>query len=254
MDLIAGRTFSNEFGSDSASVIFNETAIAAMGIENPIGEIIEHYSGNKKIIGIVKDFNLISLHTKVEPMIFLYEPDATHFIMARLEQGNEVVAIERMQALYKSFNPGYVFKPQFIDQDYQALYTSEERVGVLSRYFSGLAILISCLGLFGLAAFTAERRLKEISIRKILGASDLGIVRLLSGDFTNMVLIAIAIALPLSYFMAKNWLNNFSYRIDLEWWFFIGAGLMTLFIAWFTVGLQTLKAAKANPVECLKNE
>jgi len=254
MDLIVGRTFSEKFGNDSTSVIFNETAIAAMGMEDPIGKTISHYSGEKKIIGIVKDFNLISLHTKVEPMIFLFEPGATHFIMAKLEQGNEVVAIKKMKSLYETFNPGYVFKPQFIDQDYQALYTSEERVGVLSRYFSGLAILISCLGLFGLAAFTAERRLKEISIRKILGASDLGIVRLLSGDFTNMVLIAMAIALPLSYFMAKNWLNSFAYRISLEWWVFIGAGLMTLFIAWFTVGLQTLKAAKANPTECLNKE
>ncbi len=225
-----------------------------MGMENPIGKTITHYTGEKMIIGIVKDFNLISLHSKVEPMIFLYEPEDTHFVMAKLEQGNEVVAMDNMKDLYKSFNPGYVFKPQFIDQDYQALYTSEERVGVLSRYFSALAILISCLGLFGLAAFTAERRLKEISIRKILGASDFGIVHLLSSDFTKMVLIAILIALPISYIIGARWLESFEYRIDLEWWFFIGAGLVALLIAWITVGLQTLKAAKTNPVECLKNE
>lgn len=254
MDLIAGRTFSEKFGNDSTSVIFNETAIDAMGMEDPIGKTISHYSGEKKIIGIIKDFNLISLHIKIEPMIFLFEPGATHFIMAKLEPDNQALAIEKMKGLYEKFNPGYVFKPQFIDQDYQALYSSEERVEVLSRYFSGLAILISCLGLFGLAAFTAERRLKEISIRKILGASDLGIVRLLSGDFTNMVLIAMVLALPLSYFMAKNWLNSFAYRISLEWWFFIGAGTITLLIAWFTVGLQTFKAAKANPTECLNKE
>jgi ABC-type antimicrobial peptide transport system permease subunit len=124
----------------------------------------------------------------------------------------------------------------------------------LSRYFAGIAILISCLGLFGLAAFTAERRLKEIGIRKILGATDFGIVRLLSADFTRMVLIAIVIALPVSYFIARKWLEGFAYRIDLQWWFFIAAGAAAMLIAWLTIGLQTIKAASINPAETLKNE
>ena len=187
-------------------------------------------------------------------MIFLYEPKSTHFIMAKLEQDNEVAAMERMETLYKSFNPGYVFKPRFIDQDYQALYTSEQRVSALSRYFSGLAVIISCLGLFGLAAFTAERRLKEIGIRKVLGAGSFKIISLLTTDFTKMVVIAIVIALPASYFLAKSWLDGFAFRIELEWWFFAGAGLLVLLVAWLTVGFQTFKAANANPVECLKDE
>ena len=152
------------------------------------------------------------------------------------------------------YNDGLPFEYSFLDEEYQAQYASEQRISTLSRYFAGLAIIISCLGLFGLAAFTAQRRLKEIGIRKILGATDFGIVRLLSGDFTKIVVIAIVIALPVSYLIARNWLNEFAFRIDLEWWYFITAGLAALLIAWFTVGLQTVRAARVNPVECLKEE
>ena len=254
LDLIEGRAFSNKFISDSTAVVFNETAIAAMGMEDPIGKTITHYSGEKTIIGVVKDFNLASLHTKVEPMIFLFQPKDTHFVMAKLVPGNETIALKNLENLYESFNGGYVFKPQFIDRDYEALYVSEERVGVLSRYFSGLAIVISCLGLFGLAAFTAERKVKEIGIRKVLGASAFSIVRILSGGFTKMVLVAIVIALPISYLIAQRWLNDFAYHIDLEWWIFAGAGVVALLIAWFTVGLQTVRASRINPVESLKYE
>ncbi len=143
---------------------------------------------------------------------------------------------------------------RFIDDDYQALYTSEQRVSTLSKYFAGLAILISCLGLFGLAAFTAQRRIKEIGIRKILGSSDFGIVRLLSSDFTRTIFMAIMIALPLSYFITRKWLSGFAYRIDLEWWFFAGSGCLALVIALFTVALQTVRASRVNPTECLKQE
>ena len=143
---------------------------------------------------------------------------------------------------------------RFLDDDYQALYAAEQRVSTLSKYFAGIAILISCLGLFGLAAFTAERRLKEIGIRKVLGATDFGIVRLLSGDFTRMVVVAIFIALPISYFIAQRWLQDFAFSIDLEWWYFAGAGGVALLIAWLSVGLQTIKAAKMNPVDGLRNE
>ena len=154
---------------------------------------------------------------------------------------------------YEQYNQGVPFDYQFLDQDYQKLYNAENRVAVLSRYFAGVAILISCLGLFGLAAFTAERRIKEIGIRKILGASAWGIVRLLSADFTRMVLAAIVIALPVSYLITQRWLEGFAYKIDLEWWFFAGAALAALLIAWLTVGMQTLKAATLNPAQCLRD-
>lgn len=254
MELIEGRTFSEDFVADTTSVIFNETAIAAMGMQDPIGKTIRHYSGDKTIVGVVKDFNLISLHSNVEPMVFLFNPKETHFVMAKLEKGKELMAIDEIEKLYKNVNPGYVFNPQFIDQDFNALYQSEQRVSLLSRYFSALAILISCLGLFGLAAFTAERRTKEIGIRKILGASFISIIYLLSHDFTKMVLAAILIALPIGYFIADTWLTNFAFHIDLAWWHFALPGLMALLVAWLTVGLQTIKAARVNPVECLKDE
>lgn len=141
-----------------------------------------------------------------------------------------------------------------MDASYQAQYAAEQRVGLLSRYFAGLAILISCLGLFGLAAFTAERRRKEIGVRKVLGASKRSIIYLLSSDFTKLVLTAICLALPVSFITVKHWLDNFEYRIDLEWWYFIGAGRAALVIAWFTVGMQAVKAASVNPAHSLRGE
>lgn len=254
IEVIEGRSFSKEFGSDSASIIFNETAIAAMGMENPIGKTVKHYTGNKKIIGVVKDFNIRSVHSKIEPSLFLFNPKQTHFIMAKLEQGKELEAMNQMESLYKSFNPGFPFNPLFLDQDYQKLYAAEQKVSILSKYFAILAVLISCLGLFGLAAFTTERRVKEIGIRKVLGSSVKDLIFLLTKDFTKLVLIAILIAIPISYYLGGQWLESFAYSINLNLWIFVAVGLGGLLIAWITVGLQTLKAARANPVESLKDE
>lgn len=254
IELVAGRDFDPSFAADSASIIFNETAIAAMGMTDPIGKTIQHYGGNKKIIGVVKDFNLISLHTKVEPALFLFTPDETHFIMAKIESGTELKTIENIETLYKQFNPNYTLNINFLDQDYQALYSAEERVSSLSGYFAGLAILISCLGLFGLASFTIERRVKEIGIRKVLGSSIPSIMLLLTKDFTKMVFLAILIGIPISYFLGSRWLESYAYSIELEWWIFVGAGLLATIISWVTIGSQTLRAATSNPVEALKDE
>ena len=223
-----GRTFSKTYGSEDTKIIFNEAAIDFMGLTNPIGKKVKLWGEEKEIIGVTENFHFDSFHEKVKPLFFRYAPQSTSTIMLKIEAGREQEAITNLQALYKSFNPGFPFDYRFLDQDYQALYTAEQRVSTLSKYFAGIAILISCLGLFGLAAFTAERRLKEIGIRKALGASDLSIVRLLSGDFTKMVLLAIAIALPLSYLAAQRWLQGFAFHIDLQWWYFAGAGLLAL--------------------------
>ena len=181
-------------------------------------------------------------------------PEEYNKVMIKLEAGNETKTIERIQEFYKDFNPGYSFDYQFLDEEYQAQYVAEQRVASLSKYFAALAILISCLGLFGLAAFTAERRLKEIGIRKVLGSGAFRIVCLLSSDFNRIVITAIVIALPLSYFGVSLWLNNFAYRIPLEWWYFVGSGLIALLIAWLTVGMHAWKAARVNPVKCLRDE
>lgn len=253
MEMKEGRFFSRDFGADTTKVIFNEAAIEAMGFDNPIGR----KAMGREILGVVKNFHFESFHVDVKPQLFTlhgrsFAPPS--LIMARIEGGKEVETLERLNEFYKSYNPGFPLEFTFLDDVYQREYTSEQRVSVLSRYFAGLAILISCLGLFGLAAFTAQRRIKEIGIRKILGASDYGIVRLLTGDFTKIVLLAIVIGLPISYYAATTWLEQYAYRIELEWWFFGGAGLAALLIAWFTVGLQTVKAARINPAECLKEE
>jgi ABC-type antimicrobial peptide transport system permease subunit len=174
--------------------------------------------------------------------------------MVKVRGGQEKETIDNIHSVYQKFNPGYSFDYQFLDHDYQAQYEAEMRVAKLSRYFTGLAILISCLGLFGLAAFTAERRLKEIGIRKVLGSSVLGIVALLSADFTKIVLLSIMTALPISYLITKQWLDGFAFRISLEWWYFIGAGVTALIISWVTVSAQAFKAARVNPTKCLNNE
>ena len=254
IEMQAGRVFSKDFGADTAKIIFNESAINFMGLTDPIGKIVSLNGAEKVIIGVTKDFHVASLREEIKPLFFYLTSRATNKIVVRIETGKEQEVISNLQQFHQTFNPGVVLDYRFMDEDYQALYESEKRVATLSQYFAGFAIIISCLGLFGLAAFTAERRLKEIGIRKILGSSVFGIIYLLSGDFTKMVLTAVTIALPLSYWLTKNWLDEFAYRIDLKWWVFVGAGLTALFIAWLTVGIQTVKAAKINPSECLKDE
>lgn len=253
MQMKEGRFFSRDFGTDTTKVIFNEAAIEVMGFDNPIGR----KAMGREIIGVVKNFHFESFHVDVKPQLFTLHGKSfapPSLIMARIEGGREAETLERLNAFYKSYNPGFPLEYTFLDDVYQREYIAEQRVSTLSRYFAGLAIVISCLGLFGLAAFTAQRRLKEIGIRKILGSSEFGIMRLLSGDFTKTVLTAIVIALPVSHIIAKNWLDEFAYRIDLEWWFFAGSGILALLIAWITVGLQTFKAARTNPTECIKDE
>jgi putative ABC transport system permease protein len=248
------RSFSKNFGSNNSQSILNEAAVEAMGLKNPIGTVIKGHGNNTEIIGVVKNFHFQSLYEKIVPITFRIDNQGASTIVAKIKSSKEKEALSNLESLYKQFNPGLTFNYKFLDQDYQALYSSERQVSILSRYFAGLSILISCLGLFGLVAFTAEMRLKEIGIRKILGSNVFGIVRLLSGEFTKMVLIAICIALPLSYLIAKNWLDNFAFRINLEWWYFCGAGLVTITIALFTVSFQSVKAALINPVKSLRSE
>jgi predicted permease len=256
MEMKEGRFFSRDFSADTTKIVFNEAAIKAMGFKDPVGRTVNVLGRPMEIIGVVKNFHFDSFHQEVNPQFFTLHRKglAPTLMMARIEAGKEKETIEKIGDFYQSYNPGFPFDYRFLDEDYEALYASEQRVSVLSRYFAGLAILISCLGLFGLAAFTAQRRIKEIGIRKILGASDYGIVRLLTGDFTQIVLVAITVGLPLSYFIAWKWLEGYAYRIDLEWWFFASAGLAAMLIAWLTVGLQTFKAASINPTLCLKEE
>ena len=254
--LTEGRFFSEENGiADTSKIIFNEAAIKVMNLENPIGKKIKLWEKHdREIIGVVKDFHFQSLHEAVNPLFFRLQPDNTWTIIVRLQGGKEKETLAAIEQYYKTFNPGFTFEYRFQDQEYAQLYESEQRVATLSGYFASMAVLISCLGLFGLATFTAERRLKEIGIRKALGSSATNIVMLLSGDFTKMVLISILIGLPVSYFMLDWWLQRFAFRVELEPWYFIAAGLVALVISWVTVASQAIRAAGVNPVKCLRTE
>ena len=248
-----GRSFSKTFSSENSKLILNEMAVESMGLTDPLGKTVNLWDQDYQIIGVAKNFHIESLYESVQPCLIKVVPHAGN-IVVKIQAGTERQTISGLEKLYHKYNPGISFDFKFLDDEYQALYVAEQKVADLSMYFAAIAILISCLGLFGLAAFTAERRTKEIGIRKILGCSELGIISLLSGDFTRMVLISITIALPVSFFLAKYWLESFAYRIKLEWWFFIGAGLIALLVAWITVGMQTVKAARINPAQSLKEE
>ncbi len=255
VELTDGRFFSEEFGADSSKIIFNETAIKVMGMEDPIGQKIRLWDEyDMEIIGVVKDFHFQSLHEVVEPLFFRLAPESTWAMMARLEAGKEREALASLKKFYEEFNPGFSFDVEFTDEQYARQYAAEQRVASLSRYFAGFAILISCLGLFGLAMFTAERKKKEIGIRKVLGATVSNIVVLLTRDFTRLVLFSIVLGLPIAYFMVSRWLRGFAYHIELNPWFFALAGLLVMLISWATVSSQALRSAHANPRDCLRNE
>lgn len=258
IEMKEGRTFSSQYAEQEESkIIVNEAAAKLMGFRDPVGRTIYYGSvdhpNEKQIIGVVKDFHFGSLHGEVKPAFFMYgsrEKD----VVVKIRAGSERTAIKSLGEVYAKFHAGYPFEFKFLDDDYQALYASENKMAVLSTYFAAIAIIIPCLGLLGLAAFTIQTRKKEIGIRKVLGATGGNIVHLLSADFTRLVLIAIIIAIPISYFVASKWLESFAYRIDLEWWFFAAAGFAALLMTWFTIGFQTLKAARVNPTKYLQNE
>lgn len=249
-----GRSFSKDFGSDSTKIVLNEAAIKLIGYEDPISKKVNLWDKELEIIGVAKDFHLESLQETIQPMLFYMLPEYFNTIMLKLDKGNLNQTLSGVNDFYTKFNPGFPLEYRFLDEDFQAMYTAENRVSALSKYFAGLAILISCLGLFGLAAFTAERRRKEISIRKVLGQNAAQVTFMLSGEFAKLVLISILIALPIAYLLTNNWLSGFAYRISLKTWYFFGAGLIAMMVALITVGSQAIKAANANPVDGLRDE
>jgi ABC-type antimicrobial peptide transport system permease subunit len=253
IELKEGRSHQREYAKERFNIILNEAAVKMMGLENPVGKSIGWEEGKRQIIGVVKDFHYGSLHNKIEPLIFRFDATGNN-ILVKIKAGTEKTTLERIKKFQAQFLPKHPFEFTFLDEDYQKLYESESRIAALSHYVAVLAILISCLGLFGLASFTAERRRKEIGIRKVLGSSQFGIVSLLSGEFTRMVLISIIIGLPVSYLIASSWLNNFAERIAIEWWYFALAGLLALLISWLTLGTQAIKAARTNPILTLRDE
>ena len=256
MELLEGRTFSREFSTDTVNVIINEEAARAMGMDNPIGQDITvwgDYSG--QVIGMVRDFHFSSMHEKIGPLIIRLAPEqAQSLAFIRTEAGMVTEALAAMEAGSKTFNPAFPFEYHFVDQDFEELYRSEMTIGRLASMFALVAIFVSCLGLLGLASFTAEQRVKEISVRKVLGASVSNLVMLLSGEFSRLVIIGFVLAAPLAYYLMEQWLQGFAYRINLSVVIFIVAGVAALLLAWLTVAYQSFRTARCNPADVLRNE
>jgi predicted permease len=254
VNIIQGRDFSPAF-ADSNNFLINQTAAARIGYKNPVGQPLTIWGKPGKIIGVVEDFHFNSLHDVITPMIIRLEAKYSYDnILVRTEPGKSKEALAAIEKLCHSMNPGFPFTYSFIDEGYRQQYKSETIVGTLATIFAMLAIFIACLGLFGLAAFTAEQRTKEIGVRKVLGASVSNIVTLLSKDFLKLVLIAIVVASPLAWWVMHEWLQSFSYRVNIGWWVFLVAGILAMVIALITVSFQSIKAALMSPAKTLKTE
>ena len=259
IQVLKGRNFSKEFGQDSTALIINETTAALLGYPDPLGKrLYETNSDNKPvayhIIGVVKNFNYESLRQQVGPLCFQLS-ESPYLISFRVNTTRIAGLVHQVESAWKELAPGMPFSYRFLDQSFDEMYRVEQRVGKIAMIFSVLAIVIACLGLFGLATFIAEQRTKEIGIRKVLGASVQGIIRLLSKDFMKLVAIAFIIAAPLAWWAMNKWLNDFAYRIPrISWWIFAAAGFMALFIALLTISFQAVRAAISNPVKSLRAE
>jgi putative ABC transport system permease protein len=253
--MLAGRDFSENYSQDSAAFIINETALKRIGYKEPINSPLTFGNVKGSIIGVVKDFHFRTLHEPMRPLIIRLSNRLGHGnIVVRAEAGKTAIALRGLEKLCKELNPNFPFTYQFADEAYGRLYVSETIIGTLSKYFSALAIIISCMGLLGLVIFSAEQRTKEIGIRKVLGASVASILRLLSKDVSMLVLIAFCIATPLSLWISNNWLQSFEYRVSVSWWTFAMAGISTLLITLSTISVQVIKSAISNPVRCLRSE
>ena len=259
MKLVAGRNFSPTFGTDSSGVIINETAARTFGwSNNAIGHILNapNYQGTStpfRVIGVVRDFHFRSLHERIAPLaMVLGNNSGSVIVKAKTKDMTGLLALAKGQ--WSAFKPDEPFRYSFLDQSYQATYEAELKTGRILGLFAGLTIFVACLGLFGLATFTAEQRTKEIGVRKVLGASVTSILALLSRDFLKPVLIAIVVASPIAWYAMNWWLQDFAYKTNIDWWVFALAGLLAVGIAILTVSFRSVKAALMNPVQSLRSE
>lgn len=256
LKLLDGRGIDmNAYSSDSTAALLNEAAVKAMNIKNPVGKIINEEGKNFTIVGVFKDFIIGSPYNFVTPMIVVATNYWTYNIILRFNNKNNMEDnLHVAQHVFKKYNPAYLFTYHFVDEEYQQKFSDEKQTETLAALFAGLTIFISCLGLFGLAAYMAENRQKEIGIRKVLGASVKTIVQMLSKEFVVLVIISIIIATPIGWLVMNKWLQNYNYRIEISWQVFVFAGLIAILIAVLTVSFQAIKAAIANPVKSLRSE
>ena len=260
MKVSKGRNFSAELRTDSSGIIINETAAKLLGLDDPLNKLLYYMNSFTKkdvkayrIIGVVKDFNFSSIRQQVTPLALFLQPDRGN-ISLRLQSANLASLIEQIRQRWKELLPDQPFNYSFMDDEFNRIYQSEQRIGKIALCFSTLAILIACLGLFGLVTYAAEQRTKEIGIRKVMGASVSSIVSMLSKDFIKLVLISLLLAFPLAWWTMTKWLQDFAYRTSISWWVFAAAGVTAILIALSTVIFQAVKAALMNPVKSLRAE
>jgi len=262
MKMAAGRSFSSQMLTDSSGIIINEAAAKFLGLKDPLNKPLYRSNGGKQdisnskeyhIVGVVKDFNFSSLRDVISPVVLVLAHN-TGALSVRVDTKNLSALISQIKDKWKELSPNVQMNYSFMDQDFDATYRAEQRVGTIFIVFTSLAIIIACLGLFGLAAYAAEQRTKEIGIRKILGASVSAIAGMLSFDFIKLVFIAILISLPVGWFLMNKWLQDFAYRENIQWWVLALAGFTAIFIALITIGFQSIKAALSNPVNSLRSE
>jgi ABC-type antimicrobial peptide transport system permease subunit len=252
--VLQGRDFKSDFATDSSSIILNEASAKAIGIPRPVGETVKFYGRPYTVIGVVNNMITNSPYRDIEPAIFLGDGYVSAITM-RLNPGRSVhAALDALAPVFKKYNPGSPFEYQFMDDEYQHKFETEERIGNLASVFTSLAIFISCLGLFGLASFVAEQRTKEIGVRKVLGARIITLWSLLSIDFFRLVVISFFVSMPISYLLMNKWLQSYPHHTGLSWWIFALAGAGTLVVTLLTVSYQSLKAATMNPVKSLRSE
>jgi ABC-type antimicrobial peptide transport system permease subunit len=256
VSLLKGRDFSlKQFPTDSSAMIINESALKVMNFKDPIGQWVKDGDKTYHIIGLMKDFILQSPYYPTKPMLVSGAQAWFNVIHFKLNGANSTASnLKKAEAIFKKYNPEYPFEYTFVDEEYAEKFKAEERTGTLAALFSGLTIFISCLGLFGLATYMAENRIKEIGVRKVLGASVGRITTLLSKDFLKLVMISFLIACPVSWWMMQKWLEDYPYHVSIQWKVFAFAGLLSLLIALITVSYQSIKAAVANPVKSLRTE
>jgi len=252
---IQGRDFSRDFATDSSAFIINESAAKYMGLKNPVGEIIKWDGQPMTVVGVIKDVITESPYAPVRPTLYYMNTDNVNFEIFKINTSiGTREALNKIEAVFKKYAPQQPFNYTLVDDEYAKKFGDEERVGALASSFAALAIFISCLGLFGMATFMAEQRIKEIGVRKVLGASIFNLWGLLSKDFVVLVVISLIIAIPASYYFMFNWLQSYEYRAGMPWWIFASAGAGALFITIATVSYQSIKAALMNPVRSLKTE
>jgi putative ABC transport system permease protein len=261
VQIAEGRNFSKQF-NDSASVILNETAVQQIGWKNPLGQYITYPGHNDqqfKVIGVMKDFDVGSIRNSMSPFALFHSSSKTYYIgtsylVVSVDAQRTKTLLSQFEHKWKNFAPSVPFEYSFLDKSFESMYDDDKRMGDVFGIFTALSIFVACLGLFGLSVYTADRRKKEIGVRKVLGASIQSVVTLLSKEFVKLVFIAAIIAFPIAWWTMHKWLQDFAYRINIEWWVFALAMILALFIAIFTISTQAIRAAIANPVESLRTE